>query len=102
MKNSSENWVWRLEYPDDFAKLLKQFNRKQQAKILKKIEELAPLQNPISHPQVIPLTEPRLRGKFRMKFSDVRVVFSLDTRDRIIQIELIALRKESTYKKLGR
>ena len=102
MKNSSEGWVWQVEYPDDSAKLLEQFNRKQQAKILKKIEELTPLQNPISHPQVIPLTESRLRGKFRMKFGDLRIVFSLNTKDRVIQIELIALRKESTYKKLGK
>lgn len=103
MTNSRKSSAWRVEYPDDFpAALSKLFTKRQLEKIVSKIEELPPLQNPISHPQVIPLTGERLRGKYRMKFGQIRIVFSLDTQTRAIQIELIVARKETTYKHLAR
>ena len=101
MKSSSESSIWKVEYPDDFADYLKRrFSRDVQAKIIRKIEELIPLQNPLMHPQVIPLTEERLRGKYRMKFGRIRVVFSLNSRERILLIELVALRQKDTYRRV--
>ncbi|MFH0795508.1 MAG: hypothetical protein V2A65_00430 [Candidatus Omnitrophota bacterium] len=102
MTNSKEGSGWQIRYPDDFVELVKRaFNKKEQVKILTKVEELVPLQNPLIHPQVIPLMEQRLRGKYRMKFGDIRIVFSLDTKERVIQVELIARRKDATYKRLS-
>lgn len=98
MKNSESDSGWRIEYPDDIEKVFKKFSRKEKEKIYSKIGELQTLQNPISHHQVLPLTA-ELKGKWKLKWGNFRVVFKLNSKRRIIEVELIDRKTEGTYRK---
>ena len=99
MKNSHESSNWKIEYPHDIDKVFKKFTKKEQKRILDKIDELKPLKNPLLHAQVTPLVG-LLKGKWKLKWGKFRVVFALDAKRKVIQILLVARRSEKTYKKL--
>ena len=101
MKNLANSSEWKIEYPDDIEKVFKKLQRKEQKKIYVKIGELAKLRNPLSHPQVLPLTG-LLKGKWKLKLGNFRVVFTINNKRKIIEVELVDRRTEDTYKKIIR
>ena len=101
MKNSENSSGWRVKYPDGIEKIFKKFHRKEQKKIYSKIGELRTLQNPLSHHQVLPLTT-ELKGNWKLKWGNFRVVFELNSRKRIIEVVLVERKTEATYRKLKR
>ena len=101
MKNSGSSSSWRIEYPNDIEKEFKKFSRKEKQKIYSKIGELQTLQNPFTHHQVFPLTA-ELKGKWKLKWGNFRVVFKLNGKRRIIEVELVGRKTEATYRKVIR
>ena len=99
MKNSENSSDWEVKYPDDTEKVFKKFSRKEQEKIYSKIGELQTLQNPLSHHQVFPLTA-ELKGNWKLKWGDFRVVFELDSRERTIKVKSVGRKTEGIYRKL--
>ena len=101
MKSSENSSGWGVKFPDDTKKVFKKFSRKEQEKIYSKIGELQTLQNPFSHHQVLPLTA-ELKGNWKLKWGDFRVVFELNSRKKIIEVALVERKIKGTYRKLKR
>ena len=101
MKNSGNDSAWGAKYPDGIEKVFKKFNRKEQKKIYSKIGELQTLQNPLSHHQVLPLTA-ELKGNWKLKWGDFRVIFELNSRKKIIEVKSVGRKTEGTYRKVKR
>ena len=96
MRNLENGSGWKIEYPDDIEKEFKKFNPKERKKIYSKIGELQALQNPLTHHQVSPLTG-ELKGKWKLKWGNFRVVFTLNSKRETVEINLIG-RKDGTDK----
>lgn len=83
--------IWKVELSKDALKYLKKLESKRAQRILDRLEELKELENPILHKDVRPLTG-KLRGFYRLKISELRIIFELDLRDRRIGIHIIVPR----------
>ena len=82
---------WRVELSKPALKYLKTIEARKSQKILKALEELEKLDNPILHENIRPLLG-KLKGYYRLRVVDHRVIFELDKRDKRIGVHIIVHR----------
>lgn len=82
---------WRVELSKYALKSLKKFGKKTAQKILISLEELEKMENPLLHKDIRSLTG-KLRGFYRLKVADFRVIFELDRKNRRIGVHIIIYR----------
>jgi len=68
---------WKVELSKDSLKYLKKINKKTSQSLLISIESLETSENPLSHKDVRPLVG-KLRGFYRLKVGDFRIILDLD------------------------
>ncbi len=68
---------WKLELSKDSLKYLRKLGRGSGLRILERLEELGKTENPIFHKDVRPLAG-KLRGFYRLRIGDLRVIFEID------------------------
>jgi len=82
---------WRVELSRSSFKSLKKLPKRVSARILDHLEELGELENPIRHKDVRPL-EGKLRGFFRFRVGEHRIILEMDSPHRRIGILAIVAR----------
>jgi mRNA interferase RelE/StbE len=82
---------WHAELSKDCVKYLKRLKKDTSNKILDGIEEPEIIANPLSHRQVRPLTG-KLKGFYRLRIGNFRVIFELDKSNRRIGVHVIVPR----------
>jgi len=79
---------WSVEFSKAALKSLKKLKKKTYQKILNSCEELEDLDNPLLHRDVRALTG-RLKGFYRLRVSDYRVIFELDNTEKRVGVHII-------------
>jgi mRNA-degrading endonuclease RelE of RelBE toxin-antitoxin system len=82
---------WRVELSKPSIKYLKTIEIKKSQKILNALEELEKLDNPVLHQNIRPLLG-KLKGYYRLRVADQRIIFELDTKAKRIGVHLIVHR----------
>ena len=85
---------WRVELSKRALKHLGKLGQKNRDKILKILGELEKLENPLLHKDVRPLIG-KLRGFYRIRIGDFRIIFELDGKTKRIGIHLIVSRDDA-------
>ena len=83
--------IWKVELSKEALKYLKKLEKKTAQRILDRLEELEGLDNPTFHKDIRPLTG-RLRGFYRLRVSELRIIFELDIKNKRIGVHLIVPR----------
>ncbi|UCC38950.1 MAG: type II toxin-antitoxin system RelE/ParE family toxin [Candidatus Aminicenantes bacterium] len=86
MKKQERNW--RVELSKYALKYLKRLEKKTSQRILNNLEELEKVENPILHKNVRPLAG-KLRGFYRLRVGEFRIIFELDRTNKRIGVHLI-------------
>lgn len=79
---------WKVELSKDSWKYLERSGKHNSLRILDRLEELEKIENPIFHKDVRPLTG-KLKGFYRLRVGDLRVIFEIDWTDKRIGISAI-------------
>ena len=82
---------WRVELSKPALKYLKTIEARKSQKILIALEELEKLDNPVLHENIRPLLG-KLKGYYRLRVADHRIIFELDKRDKRIGVHIIVHR----------
>jgi len=82
---------WDIELSKDSWKYFEKLPKKTSRRILKELEELSEKTNPIFHKDVKPLTG-KLKGFYRLRSGDLRIIFELDWAEKRIGILAIVPR----------
>ncbi|MGD8536263.1 MAG: type II toxin-antitoxin system RelE/ParE family toxin [Candidatus Aminicenantes bacterium] len=82
---------WKVEFSKDSIKCLKKLNKKTSQKLLDSLENLETSENPLSHKDVRPLVG-KLRGFYRLRVGDKRLIFELDRENKRIGVLAIVPR----------
>ncbi len=82
---------WRVELSKPALKHLEKLEARKSQKILNVLEGLEKLDNPILHENVRPLVG-KLKGYYRLRIADHRIIFELDKRDKRIGVHIIVHR----------
>jgi len=82
---------WRVELSKSALKSLKKLEEKTAKRVLKSLEELEGMKNPLLHKDIRPLTG-KLRGFYRLRVGDFRIIFELDRRNKRIGVHIIVFR----------
>ncbi len=82
---------WRVELSKYALKNLKKLEDKTAQKILDNLQELEGLENPLLHQGVRPLVG-QLKGFYRLRIGNMRIVFELDRNNKRIGIHTIVHR----------
>jgi len=82
---------WRVKLSKSALKHLKAIEIKKSQKILNALEELEKLDNPVLHENIRPLMG-KLKGYYRLRVADYRIIFELDKRDKRIGVHIIVHR----------
>ena len=82
---------WRVELSKPALKYLKATEARKSQKILNALEGLEKLDNPVLHENVRPLLG-KLKGYYRLRVADHRIIFELDKRDKRIGVHIIVHR----------
>jgi mRNA-degrading endonuclease RelE of RelBE toxin-antitoxin system len=77
--------TWKIEVSNKFEKYYLKLSAKEKSRIKGKLNELKELNNPLLHKDVRLLTGD-LRGFYRMRIGESRVIFSLITETRTIAV----------------
>jgi len=82
---------WRIKFSTVAEKKYKKLDKNTKTRIKKALEELGVLENPIFHRQVKSLTG-KLKGFYRLRVGDYRIIFSIIQEEKIIAVVNIAPR----------
>ena len=85
---------WECRLSRSAAKALRQVPPPYRAKLLRAIDELA--QDPLSG-DVRPIKSDRFKGTIRKSMGRYRIVFSLDPKNKVVEIAALLVRGERTY-----
>lgn len=80
--------MWKIEYTDESIKNLKRIPQKTRSRIIKAIEELASLQNPMAYRHTKKLSG-ELRGLARLRVGEYRVIFRIENGETILVISVL-------------
>jgi mRNA interferase RelE/StbE len=80
--------LWSVEFSKSSLKALGRLGRRASTRILVALEELGGQENPLRHKDVRPL-EGKLKGFYRLRVGEYRVIFELDPENK--RIGLLAL-----------
>lgn len=92
MKKQERNW--RVELSKYALKYLKKLEKKTSQRILNTLEELERVENPILYKNVRPLAG-KLRGFYRLRVGEFRIIFVLDRTNKRIGVHLIVTRGDA-------
>ena len=79
---------WRIEVKPTAEKQYLKLDKRTRKRIKKSLEELGVVENPLFHHNVRPLTG-ELKGDFRLRVGDWRLLFTSDKEKKIIHIYAI-------------
>lgn len=82
---------WKVEVFPEAEKFLKRLDRKKRKLIISHLKEMENLQNPLLHPNVLPLTG-KLKGFYRLRVGKYRIIFELLNKRKVIAVHIIASR----------
>jgi mRNA-degrading endonuclease RelE of RelBE toxin-antitoxin system len=85
---------WSVELSKRSLKHLERLGQKNKNRILRNLEELEDMDNPLLHRDVRPLIG-KLRGFHRLRIGDFRIIFGLDRKKRRIGIHIIVSREDA-------
>jgi mRNA interferase RelE/StbE len=85
---------WSVELSKRALRHLGKMGEKNRGKILQSLEELGGMSNPLLHKNVRPLIG-KLRGFYRLRIGDFRIIFELDRQQKRIGIHVIVSRKNA-------
>lgn len=85
---------WSVELSKGALKHLERLGQKNRNRILRNLEELEGMNNPLLHRDVKPLIG-KLRGFYRLRIGDFRIIFELDRKKRRIGIHVIVTREDA-------
>jgi mRNA interferase RelE/StbE len=85
---------WTVELSKDTLKYLKKLSRNTAQRILDSLERLESTKNPAFHKDVKPLTG-KLKGYYRLRVGDYRLILELDNDNRRIGILVIVPRGDA-------
>ncbi len=77
--------MWKIEHTDESIKNLRKVSRRLARRVLVSLEEVGALQSPFTHRQVKKLTGD-LRGLYRLRVGEYRVIFKLDPKEKQITV----------------
>lgn len=83
--------IWSAELSKAALKHLKKLHKKTANQILEALQELEKAENPLLHKDIRPLIG-KLRGFYRLRVGEYRVIFELDRMNKRIGIDLIVSR----------
>ncbi len=86
--------TWKIEVKPAAEKSYLKLDRKTSSRIRKSLLDLEKSDNPLLHTNVRPLTG-RLRGDYRLRLGDWRVLFTPDKNQRIIYVYAILPRGDA-------
>ncbi|MDD2717433.1 MAG: type II toxin-antitoxin system RelE/ParE family toxin [Candidatus Wallbacteria bacterium] len=86
---------FRIEIKPAAFKEYSKFPKETRSKIKTELLKLEQLENPLSHPKVKPLVGP-LKGDFRLRVGDVRVLFTMLRKQKLICVYAI-LKRDKAY-----
>ena len=79
---------WRVELSKSALKHLKKLEDKLAQKVLDLIQRLEVLENPLLHQDIRPLVG-KLKGFYRLRMGDLRIIFELDRNSKRIGVHAI-------------
>ncbi len=79
---------WKVELSKDSLKYLKKLDKKTTQRLLSSLETLEASEHPLSHKDVRPLVG-KLRGFYRLRVGEFRLIFELDSANKRIGVLLI-------------
>ena len=79
---------WRVELSPPAIKQIKKLDTKTAKKILDDLQELEGWENPLFHPDIRPLAG-QLKGFYRMRIGNLRIIFELDGNNKRIGVHAI-------------
>jgi len=85
---------WSVELSKRALKYLEKLGQKNRNRILRNLEEFEDIDNPLLHRNVKPLIG-KLRGFYRLRIGDFRIIFELDRKKRRIGIHAIVSREDA-------
>ncbi len=85
---------WSVELSKRALKHLERLGQKNRNRILRNLEKLEGMNNPLLHRDVKPLIG-KLRGFYRLRIGDFRIIFELDKKKRRIGIHVIVSREDA-------
>lgn len=85
---------WSVELSKRALKRLERLGQKNRNTILRNLEELEDMDNPLFHRDVRPLIG-KLSGFYRLRIGDFRIIFELDRKERRIGIHIIVSREDA-------
>ncbi len=85
---------WSVELSKRALKHLERLGEKNRNRILRNLEELEGMNNPLLHGDVRPLIG-KLRGFYRLRIGDFRIIFELDRKKSRIGIHVIVSREDA-------
>ncbi|MFC2166927.1 type II toxin-antitoxin system RelE/ParE family toxin [Acidobacteriota bacterium] len=86
---------WRVELSKSAFKHLKKLEEKSAQKILENLQELEGWENPCFHQDIRPLVG-QLKGFYRLRVGNMRIIFELDRNNRRIGVHAI-IHRGSAY-----
>ncbi len=85
---------WSVELSKRALKHLERLGQKNRDRILRNLEKLEDMDNPLLHRDVKTLIG-KLRGFYRLRIGDFRIIFELDRKKRRIGIHIIVSREDA-------
>ena len=86
---------WKIEIKPAAEKRYLQVDKKTRRRIKKSLLDLGKYENPLLHPKVRPLVG-KLRGDYRLRVGDWRVLFTPDKDQKIIYVYAILPRGDAS------
>jgi len=84
---------WSAELSKRALKQLGKLSLKNRNRIFQNLEELKKMDNPLLHGEVRPLIG-KLRGFYRLRIGDFRIIFELDRKKKRIGIHVVVSRED--------
>jgi mRNA interferase RelE/StbE len=85
---------WKVELSKDALKYLKRLDKRTSRRLLDGLEKLEEIEEPLFHKDVRPLAG-KLRGFYRLRVGDLRVIFELDRSNNRIGVQVIVPRGDA-------
>lgn len=80
--------MWNIKYTDESIKNLKRIPQKMRSRIMRTLEELSTLENPLSHTHAKKLSG-ELRGMIRLRVGEYRVIFCVEQGKTVLVISVL-------------
>ncbi|PIY17382.1 MAG: hypothetical protein COZ15_02840 [Elusimicrobia bacterium CG_4_10_14_3_um_filter_49_12_50_7] len=90
--------MWAIEYVHEAVKQLKSLPASDRRKVITKLEKTAETENPTLFPHVNFLAG-KLKGFYRLRVSNIRVIFQMEHGSRTITVFTVLHRKNAYRKK---